>query len=149
MHRIEVRLKSHLPDPSGRGLVKDIQDLGISSVEEARVVDVYWLDANLAPEKLELICSSLLADGVTQDYRYSKNGKMNNGDKDFKVVEVAYNAGVTDPVKDSVMKAIKDLGIPMFTPYPLPGDIFSRAKSARANWRRFRRACSSIRSFNT
>ncbi|MBP1706358.1 MAG: phosphoribosylformylglycinamidine synthase [Chloroflexi bacterium] len=101
-----------MPDPSGRGLVKDIQDLGISSVEEARVVDVYWLDANLAPEKLELICSSLLADGVTQDYRYSKNGKMNNGDKDFKVVEVAYNAGVTDPVKDSVMKAIKDLGIP-------------------------------------
>ena len=54
MHRIEVRLKPHLPDPAGRGLVKDIQDLGINSVTDARIVDVYWLDANLAPEKLEL-----------------------------------------------------------------------------------------------
>ena len=30
MHRIEVRLKSHLPDARGLGLVKDIQDLGIT-----------------------------------------------------------------------------------------------------------------------
>ena len=58
MHRIEVRLKSHLPDPAGRGLVKDIQDLGINSVTDARVVDVYWLDANLAPEKVELIAAN-------------------------------------------------------------------------------------------
>ena len=29
MHRVEVRLKTHLPDARGQGLAKDIQDLGI------------------------------------------------------------------------------------------------------------------------
>ncbi|HEX7476103.1 MAG TPA: phosphoribosylformylglycinamidine synthase subunit PurL [Dehalococcoidales bacterium] len=112
MHRIEVRLKSHLPDPAGRGLMKDIQDLCISSVIDARVVDVYFLESNLAAEKLELICNSLLADPVTQEYWYGQTEKVDDSAKGFQVVEVAYNAGVTDPVKDSVMKAIKDLGIP-------------------------------------
>ena len=112
MHRIEVRLKAHLPDPAGRGLVKDIQDLGINSVMDARVVDIYWLDANLAPEKVELICRSLLADSVTQDTGMARMNARMMPAKGYKVVEVAYNAGVTDPVRDSVMKAIQDLGIP-------------------------------------
>ena len=56
MHKIEVRLKTHLPDPAGRGLVKDIQDLGINSVSDVRVVEIYWLDAFLAPEKVENLC---------------------------------------------------------------------------------------------
>jgi phosphoribosylformylglycinamidine synthase subunit PurSL len=111
MHRIEVRLKAHLPDPAGRGLVKDIQDLGINTVDDARVVDVYWLDSHLAPEKLELICHGLLADPVTQDYWYGQTEKVDDAGKGYKIVEVAYNAGVTDPVKESVMKAIVDLGI--------------------------------------
>jgi phosphoribosylformylglycinamidine synthase II len=110
MHKIEVRLKPHLPDPAGRGLVKDIQDLGINSVQDARIVDIYWLDANLAPEKLQQIAVDLLSDKVTQDSWYGQTDPVD--ETGYKVVEVAYNAGVTDPVKDSVMKAIKDLGIP-------------------------------------
>ena len=111
MHRIEVRLKSHLPDPAGRGLVKDIQDLGINSVNDARVVEVYWLDTHLAPEKLELICHELLADTLTQDYWYGQSEHADDAGRGYKIVEVAYNPGVTDPVKESVMKAILDLGI--------------------------------------
>jgi len=111
MHRIEVRLKPYLPDPAGQGLVKDIQDLGINSVTEVRVVEVYWLESNLSPEKLELICRSLLADKLTQEYFYDQSGKAEDESNGYQVVEVAYNAGVTDPVRDSVMKAIRDLGI--------------------------------------
>jgi phosphoribosylformylglycinamidine synthase subunit PurSL len=111
MHRIEVRLKPHLPDPAGRGLVKDIQDLGINSVTDARVVDIYWLDVHLSSENLELICRNLLADSVTQEYWYGQSERADDASGGFRVVEVAYNPGVTDPVKDSVMKAIQDLGI--------------------------------------
>jgi phosphoribosylformylglycinamidine synthase II len=111
MHRIEVRLKTHLPDPVGRGLIKDVQDFGINSITDARVVDVYWLESNLAQDKLELIAGSLLADKVTQDYWYGQTVPVDDRAKGYKIVEVAYNAGVTDPVKDSVMKAIRDLGI--------------------------------------
>jgi phosphoribosylformylglycinamidine synthase II len=112
MHRIEVRLKTHLPDAAGRGLIKDVQDFGINSVTDARIVDVYWLEANLAQDKLEMIAGSLLADKVTQDYWYGQTEAVDERAKGYKVVEVAYNAGVTDPVKDSVMKAIRDLGVP-------------------------------------
>ena len=112
MHKIEVRLKPHLPDPAGKGLMKDIQDLGINSVNDARIVDIYWLDVNLSPEKLQQIASELLADKVTQDYSFGQTGQTDEASQGFRIIEVAYNAGVTDPVKDSVMKAIKDLGIP-------------------------------------
>ncbi|MDO8568423.1 MAG: phosphoribosylformylglycinamidine synthase subunit PurL, partial [Dehalococcoidales bacterium] len=95
----------------------------------------YWLDGELASEGLELICRNLLADLVTQDYRYSTpstdrgsvkgqipftsspfpSSSQGEGDTEGKVnphtIEVAYNAGVTGPVEDSVLKAIRDLGL--------------------------------------
>ncbi|MDZ4245966.1 MAG: phosphoribosylformylglycinamidine synthase subunit PurS, partial [Dehalococcoidia bacterium] len=63
-------MKSHLPDARGLGLVRDIHDLGITTVSQVRVVDIYWLDADLTTEELDIICRQLLADPVTQDYRY-------------------------------------------------------------------------------
>ncbi len=71
MHRIEVSLKNHLPDARGLGLVRDIRDLGITAVSQVRVVDIYWLEADLTPDKLDLICRGLLADPITQEYRCS------------------------------------------------------------------------------
>ena len=97
MHKIEVRLKPHLPDPAGKGLVKDIQDLGINSVTDARIVDIYWLDANLAPEKLESIAADLLADKVTQDYVCGNTEPADDTNMGYRVVEVAYNAGSHRP----------------------------------------------------
>ncbi len=113
MYRVEIRLKSHLPDPRGLSLVRDIHDLGITTVSNVRVVDIYWLDADLPPDKLDLICQSLLADPVTQEYRcFSPSTKIKGEiDKQSHIIEVAYNAGVTDPVEDTVMKAIQDLGM--------------------------------------
>jgi len=111
VHRIEVRLKSHLLDARGQGLVKDIHDLGINTVSNVHVIDVYWLDADLSREQLNLICQHLLADPVTQDYTYENHQPENKTSTGGHTIEVAHNAGVTDPVEDSVLKAIGDLGI--------------------------------------
>ena len=112
MHRIEVRLKSHLSDTRGLSLVKDIYDLGITTVSNVRLVDIYWLAADLTPDKLDLICHSLLADPVTQEYRCELSsqgtGEVGTG---YYAIEVAYNAGVTDPVEATIMKAVRDLGV--------------------------------------
>ncbi len=112
MHRVEIYLKSHLSDARGLSLVRDIYDLGITTVSNVRVVDIYWLDADLTPEELDLICHRLLADPVTQDYRCepspSDDSRIGN---DYHTVEVTYNAGVTDPVEDTIMKAVRDLGV--------------------------------------
>jgi phosphoribosylformylglycinamidine synthase len=110
MHRIEVCIKEQLPDSAGQGLVKGISDLGIKNISDVRVIDVYWLDAELEREELELICSRLLADPVTQDYSYDNNIKRRK-ENGLHSVEVAYNAGVADPVEETASKAVKDLGI--------------------------------------
>jgi len=111
MHRVEIRLKSHLPDARGLGLVRDIHDLGITSVTKVRVVDIYWLDADLAPDTLGLVCRRLLADPVTQEYWYGQYpySEVDAG-ASYHSIEVAYNAGVTDPVEGTIIKALKDLG---------------------------------------
>ena len=111
MHKVEIHLKSHLSDARGLSLVRDICDLGITAVLDIRVVDIYWLDADLTPEELDLICR-LLADPVTQDYRCepSPSDESEIGNGHF-TIEVAYNAGVDDPVEDTIMKAVQDLGV--------------------------------------
>jgi len=113
MHRVEVHLKSHLPDARGLGLVKDIRDLGITMVTNVHVVDIYWLDADLAPDALDLVGYRLLADPITQECRYSTLSIDTLGEVNQQLhgVEVAYNAGVADPVEESVLKAIRDLGL--------------------------------------
>jgi phosphoribosylformylglycinamidine synthase len=112
MHSLEVRLKSHLPDARGQGLVKDIQDLGIATVSDVRIVDIYWLDAELSPETLDMLGRNLLADPVTQLYSYRQGTPAGQVDESgYHTVEVAYNAGVADPVEGSVLKAIRDLKV--------------------------------------
>ena len=133
IHRVEVRLKNHLPDAQGQSLVRDIRDLGIDTVSDVRVADIYWLDADLSPGELDLVGHGLLADPVTQEYRCFTSDADNresppsaapssqgDGDaggeaagkgRDFHTVEVAFNAGVNDPVEESVLKAVRDLGI--------------------------------------
>ena len=112
MHRVEVYLKSYLPDARGFSLVRDIHDLSITTVSNVRVVDVYWLDADLTPEALDVVCRRLLADPVTQEYRYGRS-RQPEGDVGihYYTIEVAYNAGVTDPVEGTVIKALQDLGV--------------------------------------
>ncbi|GAH34139.1 unnamed protein product, partial [marine sediment metagenome] len=111
-HTIEVRLKKHLADARGLGLVRDIHDLGITSVSNVRVVDVYWLDADLTQDSLELVCHRLLADPVTQEYWYGQHPRSEDeADANCHSIEVAYNAGVTDPVEGTIIKALQDLGV--------------------------------------
>ncbi|MCD6391414.1 MAG: phosphoribosylformylglycinamidine synthase subunit PurL [Dehalococcoidia bacterium] len=112
LYRVEIWLKNNLQDVRGLSLVKDIYDLGITTISNSRVADIYWLDADLEPHDLALICHSLLADPVAQEVRCGTT----SGDKgkiglNCHIVEVAYNAGVTDPVEDTIKKAVLDLGI--------------------------------------
>ncbi len=110
MHRIEIRLKSHLTDARGLGLVKDISDLGIKTVTTAHVSDIYYLDADLTKKQLIQICRDLLADPVSQDFT-ADAALTDESRLDFHVVEVTYNAGVVDPVEETVLKATGDMGI--------------------------------------
>jgi phosphoribosylformylglycinamidine synthase subunit PurSL len=115
LFRIEVSVKVGFPDPEGDKLEKDIRDIGITAVKQARVSDVYLLEGELNEAEVEKIGQELLADPVVEDFSWGEGPLSRIEGGDVHVIEVAYNPGVTDPVAGSVSKAIQDLGIATVT----------------------------------
>jgi phosphoribosylformylglycinamidine synthase II len=129
LFRIEVAVKAGFPDPKGDSLEMDIRDIGITTVTQARVSDVYLLEGELDEAKVRKIGQALLADPVVEDFSWGEGPLSRIEGGDAHVIEVAYNPGVTDPVEESVGKAIRDLGITTVTSvktahkYFLRGDL--------------------------
>jgi phosphoribosylformylglycinamidine synthase len=111
VYRIEVSVKEGFADPRSEGLLKDILDLGIETVRRVRVSSIYLLEGKLDEKELLAICRELLTDPIVEDYS-SDDSPVPEG---ARLVEVAYNPGVMDPVEDSVKKGIRDLGITTVT----------------------------------
>jgi phosphoribosylformylglycinamidine synthase len=126
---IEVSVKVGFPDPEGDKLEKDIRDVGITAVKQARVSDVYLLEGELDEADVGKVGQELLADPVVEDFSWGEGPLSRIEGGDTHVIEVAYNPGVTDPVEGSVGKAIRDLGIATVTSvktarkYSLRGDL--------------------------
>jgi phosphoribosylformylglycinamidine synthase II len=129
LFRIEVSVKAGFPDPKGDRLVMDIRDIGIMTVKQARVSDVYLLEGELDETEEERIGQELLADPLFEDFAWDEGPSSRSKVRDAYVIEVAYNPGVTDPVEESIRKAIHDLGITTVTSvkttrkYSLWGDL--------------------------
>ena len=115
MIRIEVSIKAAFPDPRGDRLVMDLRDIGIMTVTEARVSDVYFLEGELNGAQAGKIGRELLADPLSEDFSWGEGPLSPSNVGDSHNIEVAYNPGVTDPVEESVCKAIRDLGITTVT----------------------------------
>jgi len=109
LFRVEVSVKASLPDPRGEALKADIRDLGIASVSQVRVSNIYMLEGGLSGEEVSTICRELLVDSVVEEYSVGDTSLV--AKSDAHAVEVAYNPGVMDPVEESVKKGIRDLGI--------------------------------------
>jgi len=107
VYRIEVWVKEGFADPRSEGLQKDILDLGIRTVERVRYVTVYLLEGKLTDKELQSVCRELLADPIVEEYATVETPAPEGA----RLVEVAYNPGVMDPVEESVKKGIRDLGI--------------------------------------
>ena len=105
--KVEVYYKPEVPDTIGQGILEDITDLGISSVDSARTATVYWIEGTLDAKAIDRIGTELLADPITQVYTFKPHS---NAAIDW-TLEVQFKPGVTDAVGDSTVKGIKDLGI--------------------------------------
>ncbi|TET55639.1 MAG: phosphoribosylformylglycinamidine synthase, partial [Dehalococcoidia bacterium] len=110
LYRVEVSIKDGFRDPKGEALQKDILDLGIASVKQARVSDIYLIEGDLGENEVRRICEELLVDPVVEAYScYEANAGLSY--HGAHAVEVAYNPGVIDPVEESIRKGIRDLGV--------------------------------------
>ena len=111
--RIEIKDKPGIFDAVGCGIKKDILDLGINSVREVRFAQVYNIEGNLSEDGIKQICEDLLCDKIAQDYFINDKGQPppSAGAVPSYIIEVAYNPGVMDPVEESTLKGIRDIGI--------------------------------------
>ena len=111
MYRVEVWVKEGFADPRSEGLEKDILDLGIKTVKHARFITVYLLEGTLKDKELQTVCRELLTDPIVEEYATVETPAPEGA----RLVEVAYNPGVMDPVEESTLKGIRDLGIDTVT----------------------------------
>ena len=107
--RFEVSNKDGFPDVHGLGVLEDIRELGISSIEGVHSTMVYLIDADFDDSFANRLGTELLADQVSQEFFIGKNTTA-NGTADATIVEVHLKSGVTDPVAESVTTAIADMG---------------------------------------
>ena len=68
--KIEVGYKPTATDAMGGGIKKDIEDLGISGVDNVKTIQLYMIDGDLSESDVESICDNLLTDRITQIYAY-------------------------------------------------------------------------------
>lgn len=111
-HLIEVRLKADFADAEGAGALALLQGLGLTAAKEVRLRRVYELKGCLNQGHIQQISRELLCDPVTQEFKVlGPAGTILNGMNHWRV-EVWLKASVTDPVGDTVRKAIADMGLP-------------------------------------
>jgi phosphoribosylformylglycinamidine synthase len=104
--KIEIKNRKGVFDPLGNRVKKDIKDLGISGVKKVNVSQVFIISGDITGSDAKRIAEELLADPITEEYCLRDGWKAKG-----RVVEIAYNPGVMDPVEESTRKAIRDMGI--------------------------------------
>lgn len=127
--RVEIKQKAGVFDAAGAGIQKDIVDLGINAVHKVEVIQVYNIECSISGEQVARICRELFVDCITQEYAYCRlnewrvpdakaaadrsplRGPNGQGEPIGRAIEIAYNPGVMDPVEESALKGIRDLGI--------------------------------------
>lgn len=129
--RLEVYIKEDLVDAAGDGLLKDIEDLNIAGAKFCRFIRVTELEGKLSKSEINRIGRELLADPVSQKFSTGKTGGALT--KGAWVVEVHYNHGVTDPVSESTLKGISDMGIKGVTAARTATKVVLRGKLSKSD----------------
>jgi phosphoribosylformylglycinamidine synthase len=108
--RVEVFNRSGFSDVHGKSILEDIKELGISSVQAVQSAKVFLIEADFNKNFAERVAHELLADPVCEEY-YIGRSSAPAGLAKATLIEVHLKSGVTDPVAESVMTAIADMGV--------------------------------------
>ncbi len=108
--RFEVFSRPGLSDVHGSSVLQDIRELGISSIQEVQSAKVFLIEADFEQSFAERLARELLSDQVCEQYYVGRSGTP-AGLAKATLIEVHLKSGVTDPVAESVMAAIADMGV--------------------------------------
>lgn len=135
--RIEIRsLAPASLSSAGQAIVRSAAALGISTLQECRIVRLYFLEDDPGPDALQRLCAFLLADpvleraawGPTNQAADAHAGVRTERDGEIHVIEVAYRPGVTDVAARELARGMGEIGLPPCevatgTRYELTGDL--------------------------
>jgi phosphoribosylformylglycinamidine synthase len=107
--RFEVFNRSGIADVHGNGVLTDIKEMGINSVEAVQSAKVFMIEADFDKSYAKRLAQELLTDPVCEEYYIGRSGAP-AGLAKATLIEVHLKSGVTDPVAESVMAAIADMG---------------------------------------
>ena len=108
--RFEVFSREHSADVHGNSVLEDIRELGIDSVEAVQSAKVFLIEADFDKKLAERLAKELLTDSVSEQYYIGRSGAP-AGLAKATLIEVHLKSGVTDPVAESVMTAMTDMGV--------------------------------------
>ena len=108
--RFEVFNRSDFSDVQGTSVLEDIRELGISSVQVVQSAKVFLIEADFDKDFAKRLAQELLADPVCEEYYIGRSGPP-AGLAKATLIEVHLKSGVTDPVAESVMAALDDMGV--------------------------------------
>ncbi|MDR1474641.1 MAG: phosphoribosylformylglycinamidine synthase subunit PurS [Endomicrobium sp.] len=109
MFEIEIFTKEGFKDSRGEHVLSKISEVEIKGITKVDYASVYIIDGDINKTEAKTIASELLSDKITEKFEISSNSDSKKSKSS--VIEVLYKKGVTDTVSESVIKAIKDLGI--------------------------------------
>ncbi len=127
--RFEVFNGSGFSDVHSNSVLEDIQELGIGSVEAVQSATVFLVEADFDEGFAKRVAKELLTDPVCEEYYMGRSGAP-AGLAKATLIEIHLKSGVTDPVAESVMAAVADMGVKAHNvrtarKYVLLGDITS------------------------
>ena len=108
--RFEVYSRSGFSDVHGQSVLEDIKELGISLVQAVQSAKVFLIEADFDEDFAKRVARELLADPVCEEYHIGRSGPP-AGLAKVTLIEVHLKSGVTDPVAESVMAAVADMGV--------------------------------------
>jgi phosphoribosylformylglycinamidine synthase len=108
--RFEVFNRAGFADVHGNRVLEDIRELGIRSVEAVQSAKVFLIEADFNKGFAERLAKELLTDTVCEEYYIGRSGAP-AGLAKATLIEVHLKSGVTDPVAESVMAAMADMGV--------------------------------------
>ncbi len=106
---IEIRWGRRARDVHGEEVLRAIRDLGIESVTAVESARLFYLDTSATAADVRRIAAELLADPVVERYAIS-DGESKPQDS-RPVVVVRRKPGVMDPVANSTLQAVADMGL--------------------------------------
>ncbi len=111
-HLIEVRLRPEFSDAEGASALQLLQAEGLSSLKEARVSRLYRIQGPITATQVQQAARDLLCDPITQEHRVVVPVPAPLNGMNFWRVEVWLKPSVHDPVGDTIVSAIADMGLP-------------------------------------